>query len=60
MVAPAENNAMSSPLGSAVSASSTAICCPQNVNVRPCERDDAKNRTLEAGKSRSSNRVRIT
>ncbi len=57
---PAENNAMSRPLGSAVSASSTSISCPRNSSLRPCERAEAKNRTESAGKSRSSSSVRIT
>ena len=60
IVAPAENNAMSTPLGSAVSASSTSICCPRNSSFLPCDRAEAKNRTAVAGKSRSSSSVRIT
>ncbi len=57
---PAENNAMSRPVGSAVSASSTSISWPRNGSLRPCERAEAKKRTDEAGKSRSSSSVRIT
>ena len=60
IVAPAENSAMSRPVGSAVSASSTSISWPRNVSLRPCERAEAKNRTLLAGKSRSSNSFRMT
>ena len=60
IVAPAENTAMSRPVGSAVSASSTSISWPRNGSLRPCERADAKNRTLVAGKSRSSSNLRIT
>ncbi len=51
---------MSSPDGSAVEASSTSISCPRNVSFLPCERADAKNRTLVVGKSRSSSRFRMT
>ena len=60
IVAPAENTAMSRPAGSAVAASSTSISWPRNGSFLPCERAEAKNRTLVAGKSRSSNSVRIT
>ena len=41
-VAPAENSAMSSPLGSAVSASSTTTSVPSQGRVVPAERADAK------------------
>ena len=46
MVAPAENSAMSSPLGSAVSASSTSISCAAERQLAARERAEAKNRTL--------------
>lgn len=42
---PAENSAMSRPLGSAVAASSTSISAPRNSSLRPAERAEAKNRT---------------
>src|ERR1700712_2880527 len=51
---------MSRPEGSAVAASSTSICRPRYSSLRPCERAEAKNRTLVAGKSRSSSSARIT
>ena len=54
MVAPAEKSAMSRPVGSAVSASSMTISPPFQGSVLPAEREDAKNRTSSAGKSRSS------
>ena len=60
IVAPAENSAISSPVGSAVSASSTSISWPRNGNFFPCERAEAKNRTLLTWKSRSSSSLRIT
>ncbi|BCI92864.1 hypothetical protein NIIDMKKI_80700 [Mycobacterium kansasii] len=60
IAAPAENRAMSRPLGSAVVASSTSISWPRKASLRPWERADAKNRTDSAGKSRSSSSVRIT
>ncbi len=41
-VAPAENRAMSSPVGSAVSASSTTTSVPFHGKVVPAERADAK------------------
>jgi hypothetical protein len=41
-VAPAENSAMSRPLGSAVSASSTTISVPFQGSVDPAERAEAK------------------
>ena len=41
-VAPAENKAMSSPAGSAVSASSTVTSVPFHGKVVPADRDDAK------------------
>jgi hypothetical protein len=59
-VAPAENNAMSIPARSAVDASSTMISSPRNGSFLPADRADAKNRTVSAGKLRSSNRVRMT
>ena len=40
--APAENSAMSSPLGSAVAASSTTMSVPFHGSVVPAERADAK------------------
>ena len=43
-VAPAENRAMSSPVGSAVSASSTTMSVPFHGRVVPAERADAKYR----------------
>ena len=46
IVAPAENSAMSRPVGSAVSASSTSISWPRNGSFLPAERAEAKNRTL--------------
>ena len=45
---------MSRPVGSAVAASSTSISWPRKGSLRPCERAEAKNRTVVAGKSRSS------
>ena len=42
---PAEKSAMSRPLGSAVSASSTVTVVPRHGRVEPAERDEAKNRT---------------
>ena len=51
---------MSSPLGSAVSESSTSISWPRNVSFFPAERDDAKKRTSLVGKLRSSNSFRMT
>jgi hypothetical protein len=60
IVAPAENSAMSSPDGSAVSAFSTSISWPRKVSFLPSDRGEAKNRTEVAGKSRSSSSARIT
>ena len=60
IVLPAENNAMSRPVGSAVAASSTSISWPRKASLRPWERAEAKNLTDVAGKSRSSSSVRIT
>ena len=45
VVAPAENSAMSSPAGSAVSASSTVISRSPNGSTVPAERAEAKKRT---------------
>ena len=59
-VAPAENKAISKPLGSARDASSTVISPPAQGNVVPAERADAKKRSSEMGKFRSANKVRIT
>src|SRR5699024_1215195 len=63
IVPPAENRATSIPLSSssvAAAVSSTTTSSPRNGSVVPAERADAKNRTLSAGKSRSSSRARIT
>jgi hypothetical protein len=60
IVAPAENSAMSRPDGSAVSLFSTSISWPRKGIFLPSERAEAKNRTLVAGKSRSSSSARIT
>lgn len=60
MVAPAENKAMSSPDGSAVSLFSTSISWPRYVSFLPSDRAEAKNRTEVAGNSRCSSRARIT
>ena len=49
MEAPAENSAMSSPVGSAVAASSTVISRPAKGRVVPAERAEAKKRTSSAG-----------
>ena len=57
---PAENSAMSMPVRSAVSASSTRISVPRHGNVVPADRSDAKNRTCCIGKSRSSSSRRMT
>ena len=51
---------MSSPLGSAVAASSTRTSAPCHGRVVPAERADAKNRISATGKSRSSSRRRMT
>ncbi len=59
-VAPAENRAMSSPLGSAVSASSTTMSAPLQARVVPAEREEAKYRISLTGKLRSSSSRRIT
>ncbi len=59
-VAPAENSAMSSPVGSATSASSTAISSPFHGSVRPTERAEAKYRSSSTGKPRSARIARIT
>jgi hypothetical protein len=60
IVAPAENSAISSPDGSAVSLFSTSISWPPKVSFLPSERAEAKNRTELAGKLRSSSRARMT
>lgn len=62
-VAPAENRAMSMPFRSSsdvADASSTTISSPRNGSFLPADRAEAKNRTLSAGKLRSSRRVRMT
>ena len=46
VVAPAENSAMSRPVGSAVAASSTTISPPPHGRVVPADRAEAKNRML--------------
>ena len=51
---------MSSPLGSAVAASSTVISLPRHGRVEPADRAEAKNRISAIGKSRSSSSRRIT
>ena len=50
---------MSSPLGSAVSESSTVTWRSPNGSTVPAEREDAKNRTSSTGKPRSSRICRI-
>jgi hypothetical protein len=57
---PAENRAMSIPETSAVAESSTTMSRPRHGKVVPAERAEAKNRTSDMGKSRSSSRRRIT
>jgi len=57
---PAENRAMSMPVRSAAAASSTRMSRPRHGNVVPAERAEARKRTSESGKSRSSSRRRIT
>ena len=52
VVAPAENSAMSSPVGSAVIASSTVISRSPNGSTVPAERLEAKNRTSSTGPSK--------
>ena len=54
VVAPAENSAMSRPVGSAVAASSTTTSRSPKGSVLPAERAEAKKRTWSAGKFRSS------
>ncbi len=51
VVAPAENSATSSPVGSAVEASSTVISPSPQGRVVPAERAEAKNRIEASGKS---------
>ena len=53
-VAPAEKSAMSSPLGSAVSASSTMTSRSPKGSTVPADRAEEKNRIAAIGKSRSS------
>ena len=60
VVAPAEKIAMSSPVGSAVEASSTVICSPLNSSVVPALRALAKKRISAIGTSRSTRRRRTT
>ena len=50
VVAPAEKSAMSSPVGSAVAASSTVISPSPQGRVLPAERAEAKNRSSLIGK----------
>ena len=59
VVAPAENSATSSPLGSAVAASSTTISRPAYGSTVPADRAEAKNRMSPTGKPRSSRIWRI-
>ena len=59
VVAPAENSATSSPVGSAVAASSTTISPSPQGSVLPAERAEAKNRIEASGKSRSARIERI-
>ena len=59
-VAPAENRAMSSPLGSAVAASSTVISPPFHGSVVPAERAEAKKRISSTGNARSTSSRRMT
>src|SRR3954469_2174517 len=56
---PAENSAMSRPLGSAVAASSMRTSTPSHGRVLPAERDEAKNRISSIGKARSARMRRI-
>ena len=60
---PAENSAMSMPRRSSVAVAATSsmtICSPRNSSSLPAEREEAKNRTLSAGKFRSTRMSRIT
>ncbi|CAB4661212.1 unannotated protein [freshwater metagenome] len=57
---PAENSAISMPVRSAVSASSTTISSPRKVSVLPAEREEAIKRRRSIGKLRSSSRRSIT
>ncbi len=59
VVAPAENSATSSPVGSAVEASSTVISPSPQGRVVPAERAEAKNRIEASGKPRSARICRI-
>jgi hypothetical protein len=59
VVAPAEKSAMSSPLGSAVLASSTVISRSPYGSSVPADRAEAKKRTSSAGKLRSSRICRM-
>src|SRR3954470_4732182 len=56
---PAEKRAMSSPVGSAVSASSTTTSAPAHGNVLPAERADAKYRISSTGNDRCARMRRI-
>ncbi len=57
---PAENRAMSSPLGSASSASSTVMSAPSHGSVVPAERAEEKKRISSTGKFRSARMRRMT
>ena len=57
---PAENRAMSTPVGSAVAASSTTTSAPRHGNVVPAERALAKKRTDPMSIADSSSSRRIT
>ncbi len=59
-VAPDENRAMSSPVGSASEASSTVMSRPSHGSVVPAERADAKYRISSTGNPRSARSRRIT
>ena len=54
VVAPAENSAMSRPVGSAVAASSTTMSPSPHGSVVPADRAEAKKRISAIGKSRSA------
>ena len=60
VVAPAENSAMSSPVGSASATSSTTTSRPCQGSVDPADRAEAKNRISATGKFLSANSFRIT
>ena len=59
-MAPAEKIAMSSPVGSAVAASSTTMSVPSNAKTEPALRAEAKNRISSMGKFRSASICRTT